>query len=69
MLTSILLLFVAFKSPPFRIEEEGWGEFDMTIGLTALDKEHNVPHDLNFQQNRYEAKHTIVRLRPPNPNI
>jgi transcription initiation factor IIF auxiliary subunit len=50
----------AIKNPPFRIQEEGWGEFDMQIGLYA-DKEHTINHDLNFQQTRYESKHTIVR--------
>jgi transcription initiation factor IIF auxiliary subunit len=51
---------IAIKTPPFRIQEEGWGEFDMQIGLYA-DKEHSINHDLNFQQSRYESKHTIVR--------
>lgn len=49
----------AFKKPPFRIHEEGWGEFDMTIDLVA-DKTHQIKHDLNFSQERYEAKHQIV---------
>ena len=55
---------VAFTNPPFRISEEGWGEFDMEIILTAIDKGGEFPmaHDLNFQSNRYEAKHTIVSL-------
>ena len=50
------------KNPPFRIEEEGWGEFDLTIALTAAEKggEHTVQHDLNFSQPRYESVHTIV---------
>lgn len=51
-----------FKKPPFRIEEKGWGEFDMSIVLTAVSKggDHSLPHDLNFQSERYEAKHQIV---------
>jgi transcription initiation factor IIF auxiliary subunit len=49
-----------FKRPPFRIQEEGWGEFDMQIGLTAGDKEHVIGHDLNFASARYESKHPIV---------
>lgn len=55
----------AFKRPPFRIEEEGWGEFDMEIILTATEKggEHSLPHDLNFQSERYEAKHNVVSYR------
>jgi len=52
------------KKPPFRIEEEGWGEFDMEIVVTGAHKggDHAVSHDLNFQSNKYEAKHTIVCL-------
>ena len=52
-----------FKQPPFRIQEEGWGEFDMTIELTA-DKSYHIQHDLNFAQNRYESKHVIVSPPP-----
>ncbi|CRG90679.1 Transcription initiation factor TFIID subunit 14 [Talaromyces islandicus] len=51
------------RNPPFRIQEEGWGEFDMQIGLYA-DKEHTITHDLNFQQNRYESKHVINFKNP-----
>lgn len=52
----------AIKKAPFRIEEQGWGEFDMTIVLTAAHKggEHSLSHDLNFQSERYEAKHQVV---------
>ena len=34
----------------------------MEIALTAIDKggEHVLAHDLNFQTERYEAKHPIV---------
>lgn len=55
----------AFKKPPFRIEETGWGEFDMLITLTAIDKggEYPLAHDLNFQAERYESKHSIVGNR------
>jgi transcription initiation factor IIF auxiliary subunit len=51
-----------FKKPPFRIEEKGWGEFDMTITLSTVHKggEHTLEHDLNFQTEKYEAKHTVV---------
>lgn len=54
---------LAFKKPPFRIDEQGWGEFDMSIVLTAAHKggEHTLQHDLNFQNERYEAKHQVVR--------
>jgi len=56
------------KNPPFRIQEEGWGEFDMTIGLVAADKEHPITHDLNFQQQRYESKH-VISFRNPKPAL
>ncbi len=54
---------VAIKKPPFRIAEKGWGEFDMQIVLTGFHKggDHTINHDLNFQSERYEAKHPIVR--------
>lgn len=50
------------KKPPFRISEEGWGEFDMRIIVSAIEKggDHELTHDLNFQQERYEAEHKIV---------
>jgi transcription initiation factor IIF auxiliary subunit len=51
--------YPAFKNPPFRIQEEGWGEFDMQIELVA-DKSHFINHDLNFAQERYESKHVLV---------
>lgn len=60
--SSQLTSLAAFTNPPFKIQEEGWGEFDMTITLTAIDKggEHNILHDLNFGSERYEAKHPVV---------
>jgi len=59
-----------FPSAPFKIQEEGWGEFDMEIVLTGMDKggDHTVAHDLNFQSNRYEAKHTIT-FKNPKPGL
>lgn len=59
-----------FKKPPFKIEEKGWGEFDMTIVLTAAHKggDHPLEHDLNFQSERYEAKHTVT-FRNPRPDL
>lgn len=66
--TSLRKLMNAFhsviKRTPFRIDEEGWGEFDMEIVLAAIDKggDHSVQHDLNFQAERYEAKHVLVSL-------
>jgi len=59
-----------FNQPPFRISEEGWGEFDMEIVLTAIDRggDHSILHDLNFQSARYEAKHTIT-FKNPKPGL
>ncbi|KAI9831344.1 MAG: hypothetical protein M1819_005118 [Sarea resinae] len=59
-----------FRKPPFRIEEEGWGEFDMQIVLTAPEKggEFTLAHDLNFQSTRYEAKHNIT-FKNPKPGV
>jgi transcription initiation factor IIF auxiliary subunit len=61
MLTLSTLTSIAFRNPPFRIAEEGWGEFDMSIELTA-DKSYTIGHDLNFAQTRYESKHVIVSI-------
>jgi len=59
-----------FKKPPFRIQEKGWGEFEMQIVLSAVHKggEHPIVHDLNFASERYEAKHTIT-FRNPRPEL
>ncbi|KAL8768912.1 MAG: hypothetical protein Q9209_004967 [Squamulea sp. 1 TL-2023] len=58
------------KKPPFRISEEGWGEFDMRIIVSAIEKggDHELTHDLNFQQERYEAEHKIT-FKNPKPNL
>lgn len=51
-----------FKKPPFRCAEEGWGEFDMKITLTAMNKggEHILDHDLNFAAEQYENTQKVV---------
>jgi hypothetical protein len=36
----------------------------MEIVFTAGEKDYPIAHDLNFQTNRYEAKHTIVSTSP-----
>lgn len=63
--TEMLTTNQVIKKPPFRIDEKGWGEFDMTIVLTAVGKggDHTLEHDLNFQSERYEAKHQVVSLQ------
>jgi len=59
-----------FKKPPFRIDERGWGEFDMTLHCHAIGRggDHPLNHDLNFQSERYEATHT-VSFRSPKPEL
>lgn len=60
----------AMEKPPFRCQNEGWGEFDMTIDLHAAEKggKHTIAHDLNFAQPRYEAKH-VISFKNPNSNL
>ncbi|KAF5877282.1 putative transcription initiation factor tfiid subunit 14 protein [Botrytis fragariae] len=55
-----------FTEAPFRCENEGWGEFDMTIDLftTPTGGKHSIAHDLNFAKSRYEAKHPITFKNP-----
>ncbi|KAF2758881.1 SAS complex, SAS5 subunit/transcription initiation factor IID, subunit 14 [Pseudovirgaria hyperparasitica] len=55
-----------FKKHPFRIEEKGWGEFDMQIELHLAHKGgiHTLDHDLNFQSEQYIAKHDITIKNP-----
>jgi hypothetical protein len=50
------------KKPPFLLQEQGWGEFDMELVLHAIDKggDHLIKHDLNFQKTKYESVHTVV---------
>ncbi|ODQ67566.1 transcription initiation factor TFIID subunit 14 [Nadsonia fulvescens var. elongata DSM 6958] len=52
----------SFKKPPFKIDEQGWGEFDLAIVFHIAEKggEHTVLHDLNFQKNRYEVIHNLT---------
>lgn len=55
------------KKTPFRVSEDGWGEFEMQIVLTdAAGKNHNIIHDLNFANPKYEVKHVLV-LKNPKP--
>lgn len=59
------------KTAPFRISEQGWGEFDMQILLTPYAQpkgEHTIFHDLNFQNERYEATHSFT-FRNPKPEL
>ncbi|GKT95901.1 YEATS Taf14 family protein [Colletotrichum tofieldiae] len=54
-----------FTKPPFRCENEGWGEFDMTIDCYITEKsKQTLTHDLNFAKNRYDAEHTVSFKNP-----
>jgi transcription initiation factor IIF auxiliary subunit len=55
-----------FSEPPFRCENEGWGEFDMTIDLYTTEKggKSTLVHDLNFAKPRYESKHVVTFKNP-----
>ena len=60
----------AFRKPPFRIEEKGWGEFEFEITAEdASGKTHTFLHDLNFASENYEIKHTITFKNPKPPLI
>ncbi|KAL6944981.1 hypothetical protein ACO0QE_002424 [Hanseniaspora vineae] len=56
------------KKAPFKIEEQGWGGFEMSVSLFLLEKggERKVKHDLHFLENDYNVEHTIqVPLNKP----
>jgi hypothetical protein len=55
-------LWVVLKKPPFLLQEQGWGEFDMELVLHAVDKggDHFIKHDLNFHKSKYETVHAVV---------
>jgi len=58
----------AVKRPPFKIEEDGWGEFELELVMTDISgKDHHMTHDLNFQNNRYEVKQVINFKNPKAP--
>lgn len=55
----------SLKTPPFRVEEQGWGEFDVPIavhlvGILGKAGERKFNHDLNFLQETYTVDHTIL---------
>lgn len=61
----------SIKKAPFRIEEQGWGEFDIGITLTLLEKlgDRKVSHDLNFLSEKYVNDHEIsIPLTKPKLN-
>ncbi|CCG82063.1 Transcription initiation factor TFIID subunit 14 [Taphrina deformans PYCC 5710] len=59
------------KKPPFKIIEEGWGEFEMHIALHYTDGggSQTIAHDLNFQSgDRYEKPQKLT-FKNPKPNL
>ncbi|GMM39768.1 hypothetical protein FOG50_02074 [Hanseniaspora uvarum] len=60
------------KKAPFRIEEKGWGGFEMSISLFLAEKsgERKVKHDLHFGLPEYDIEHTInIPLTKPKLNL
>jgi hypothetical protein len=55
-------LTIDFKKPPFKLEEQGWGEFDMLVTLHFAEKggSKDLAHDLHFQSAKYETTHVVV---------
>lgn len=52
------------KAQPFKVQEQGWGEFDIPIavhlvGLNGKLGERKLNHDLNFLQEKYTIDHII----------
>lgn len=62
--TLYALLTTVIKKAPFKVEEEGWGEFDLGVTLHLAEREgvKELKHDLNFQESRYESPHKLVKL-------
>lgn len=60
----------SFKKPPFTIQEQGWGGFDIPITLTLLDKagDRKLNHDLNFYKEKYVVDKQIT-INTTKPNL
>lgn len=60
------------RTPPFKIEEEGWGEFEAIVTVTPLGNpkggETTIVHDLNFREPEY-TNHQPVTFRNPKPEL
>ncbi|KAJ2339961.1 hypothetical protein GGF43_006518, partial [Coemansia sp. RSA 2618] len=50
--------------PPFKIEEDGWGEFDLVIIVHFIDchEPHRIFHDLNFRSESYQEVYPFVSI-------
>ena len=61
----LLSCVTVIKKPPFRVAEDGWGEFELQIEMKDLSgKTHSIVHDLNFANARYETKQIIAFKNP-----
>lgn len=59
------------KKPPFKIIEEGWGEFEMHIALHYTDGggSQTLAHDLNFQSGERYEKPQKLTFKNPKPSL
>lgn len=59
-----------FTEPPFKIEEQGWGGFELLISCYLLDKggEKKITHDLHFMKDTYEIDH-VIQVPTNKPNL
>lgn len=62
------------KTHPFRVEEQGWGEFDIPIaihlaGLPGKQGERKFNHDLNFLKEKYTVDHVITIPTNKSPTL
>jgi transcription initiation factor TFIID/TFIIF subunit len=60
----------SFKKPPFTIQEQGWGGFDIPITLTLIEKggDKKMNHDLNFYKEKYVIDKQIT-INTTKPNL
>lgn len=60
----------SFKKPPFAIQEQGWGGFDIPITLTLMEKggDKKINHDLNFYKEKYVIDKQIT-INTTKPNL
>lgn len=59
----------SFKKPPFAIQEQGWGGFDIPITLSLIEKggDKKLNHDLNFYKEKYVVdKQITINTNKPN---
>ncbi|KAJ2783271.1 transcription factor TFIIF complex subunit Tfg3 [Coemansia javaensis] len=55
------------RSPPFRVEEQGWGEFDLEIivHFAGCSDHARIVHDLNFQEgDQYDKRYRLTIANP-----